>query len=195
MINMINMKKKRNSKNFKKKRKSQGLPINILVLIIIGLILFGMSLVIFKKFANASENRVSNLEKQVKNNIEGLECGNNKFICSPVFTLKEGKTYTGKIFVSNIGNTKSSFTIKIKKPNVNYYLEKGLITITKKNCGTLKLSFPPFTESIKSGKSGSTIILIDASQVSNSCTFTTIAEVLDNNKAVGKTPIIVNVEN
>lgn len=156
-----------------KNKKAQELPINILVLIIIGIILFGISIAIFHKFSSSSEDRIQQLQGEIRSSMSGLECENDKYICSPTVKLKPGNEITSNIFIANLKDSNKNFELSI-----NGTTGPGSVNITKSGCGKVKIMFPEFDQNIDSGKSAKVPIIVKANRVKDApCSFVTVAEV------------------
>ena len=66
-------------------KKSQSLPIDLVVKIIIGLIIFGMGYFLFQKIFLSSEDKVSDLGNSVRENLESIGCDGSNSICIAIF--------------------------------------------------------------------------------------------------------------
>ncbi len=180
-------------------KKSQGLPINVLVMIIIGIILFGMSLMIFQKFSNKGEEELTELENKIKNNLENLECEDGGIICVPTIVVKNGERSVSNIVIVNKLDAEKNFLLEInvsssKGGAKSYQSQTGLYYLSN-NCGTIEISFPIFNRNIKSGKGASDPIVVKATNVNNvPCTFVTVARVRIGTSDYEKTPIVIRVE-
>lgn len=170
--------------------KSQGLPINVLVMIIIGIIIFSIGFALFNKLYNQGDETIDKLNLQVKNNIEELHCQNDEWICAPNFKIKNGKQETFLIYIVNNADTKKKYNVKI---NDDTSWEQK---ISNEDCGSVELKYPANNEiSIDSGKSAEVPFIINANKVQPPCSFITKAEIIDElDNIKGQTPIIIRVE-
>lgn len=169
---------------------AQGLPVNIIVMMIIGIILFGLGLGLFSKIAGSGEETIEDLNDRIKDNINSLECQNtNEWICSPPSDVNNGDRGTFEIFIANKGNLNKKFRVELNLTTVGN--NRG---ITNK-CGSIIVSYPSKEINILSGTSASIPYAVIASRVSQQdCSFITTATLYDDsNTIVSKTPIIIRV--
>jgi hypothetical protein len=170
-----------------KNKKAMELAVNTIVMLIIGLIIFGLGMGLFMKFYSSSDQQVNELNNKIKTNIASLECDENQWVCSPTQNIKSGEIKTYLIYISNLGENKDSFTIKLNGESSNS------ITIDGK-CGPLKISYPNIEIPVKSGYSGEIPIIINSKNLKNEkCTYIVRVELYDSTGLVGKTPMIVKV--
>ncbi len=169
-------------------KKSQSLPVNILVMIIIGIILFGISIALFNKFTTSSEKQVDDLRNQVKTEIQGLECNKDEYVCIPEVQVMNGKSEDFLIYLSNIDNTEHTFNVKIEGLNSDNYL-------TDTKCGSIKIIYPSnLNIDLKSGYSAEIPVVVEANKVSSTpCSFITTVKVTFSTKTE-TTPLIITVE-
>lgn len=170
-------------------KKTQGLPINIIVMMIIGIIIFSMGIGLFSKFYSSGNKQITNLNLKIQTGISKLQCNQNVAICSPSHSIGLGKISDFNLYTSNLGNTGGIFKIKI---------DNSTSDLTK-SCGVLEIAYPvEITFKISSGESAIFPFRVSSNQVSKGpCTFVTIVTLEKNDTtgfvSVGKTPITIRV--
>ncbi len=174
-----------------KNKLAMELPIQIVVTMIIGLVIFGLGFGLFGQIAGESEDTVDDLRKQVQTGIQDLECsGSNEWICVPSVKLRQGERTTVSASVINRGEDSETFSIKVKKNNAelaNY--PQG--EIQSSNCGTLLVTEIRDGIDISRGEGARIPIYISATKVTaQTCSFTAVVE-LNNGES---TPLIVRIE-
>ena len=177
-------------KNIMIKKNAQGLPVNIVVMMIIGIIIFGIGFSMFSKFSDKGQEKISDLSNQIKADIANLECNSNEWICSPNNKMKSGETKTFQIFIANNGETSEDFSISLKTDPVDSYF--GITN----DCGSVIAGIYPDSIKVLSGHSASIPIEIIASRVNKiPCTFVTIATLTSTANGDGATTsVIIRVE-
>jgi hypothetical protein len=181
-------------------KKAMELAINTVIMLIIGIILFGLGIGLFTKFASSSEDQVDNLRSQIIDDISSLECNDDAWICAPTLTVALGESKTGRIYVTNRKDTRESFKIKYYLKNLDGSDDpadpenKGLVK--KSGCGSLLLTGIADEIEVDSGSAISFPIHVHTGRVQKEkCSFTTILEVVDRTgTSLEKTPFIVRVE-
>ncbi len=177
-----------------RKNKAQGLPINIVVMMIIGIIIFGLGLSMFSKFSSSGEEQISDLTNLIKKDIANLECNSNEWICSPSYKMKNGKTKTFEIFIVNNGDSSKDFSVELKTDNPPIVSGKKSLT---KDCGSIIVGIYPGEINIQSGASASIPFQVIASRVNKTpCSFVTTATLTPTSSGwvSKKTSVIIRVE-
>lgn len=170
-------------------KKAMELPINMIVMMIIGIILFGIGMSLFSKISSSGEDQIQELNSKIKTNIASLECEGEDRICAPNMKLKNGDSEVYEVFISNKGDTNKEFSIRI-----NGLVNQELLST---DCGSVKVIYlEALKQNVLSGKSASMPVKISANKVKKSCSFTTTIDLIETGKAVpvGKTPLIIRVE-
>ncbi len=176
------------------KKKGEALPLNIVVMLILGIVLFGLGLGLFSKISSSGDKQVEDLVNQVNEDIKSLECTGDAFICSPTQKAKLGSISTSYIFVSNRGDKTKSFSLKFKDMNSNKLI------IEKEGCGQIEINYlESIKTNIKTGESSKIPFIINTKKVSKKgCSFTTVVELKESDSFVDnknyKTPVIIVVE-
>lgn len=177
-------------------KKAMELPINIVVMIIIGIILFGMGLALFGKLSGAGDEQIEDLSRQVKEDLGRLECRGDNWICAPTMNIKLSDKQSSYIYVANRGSQKHDFSVQITSSTMTREDESGKIIFTKDDtCGSIVIA--PFTGSltIESGSSaGFPFQVFTSRTIKEACSFTLLASTQDQNGEVQKTPLIISVE-
>ena len=171
-------------------KKSQSLPIDLVVKIIIGLIIFGMGYFLFQKIFLSSEDKVSDLGNNVRENLESIGCDGSNSICVPTFDLRQGEVVNSKVVVTNKDTNNKDLKIGI---NDNKYVSNVL---TKESCGNILIVYYDKELSIKSQKSSEFPIQIEADNIiKRPCSFISKINLLDNNdNIIDSTPLIINIK-
>jgi hypothetical protein len=94
-------------------KKAMELSINFIVMLIIALVIFGMGLVLFKKFFVEAENIKQNLDEQTTKELQAkMMASSEQVIVYPTsFNTRKGQGDVAGVGILNIG-TDTQFTIK-----------------------------------------------------------------------------------
>ena len=172
-------------------KKAVGLPINIIVMMIIGLVIFGLGMALFNKLSGGAEAEVDYLADKIKNDISSLQCKGDDWICSPNNQLNNGKTETFELYIANRADTVDKFKVHINNLNSEKRLER-------KDCGSISISYlEDFEVKIEGGYSASIPYVVRANRVSKTpCSFITSVNLTKDSDPdfVQKTSIIVGIE-
>ena len=157
-------------------KKAMELPVNVVVMVIIGIIIFSMGLALFSRVLGAGDDKVDLAITMVKGGIESLECEGDEWICSPSVSMKDGDTKDFKIYVANRGELDSKFEVDL--PNL---VEVSGGFGIKKDCGEIIVIYPKDIKSnIFSGEGAEVPYQVKANNIkSRPCSFVTTA-VLDD---------------
>lgn len=170
-----------------KNKKSMELPINTVVMMMIGLILFGLGMSLFFKISSSSEDTVEDLNSKIRTNIASLECSGDDYICAPNIKVRIGDSEVSEVFVSNRDDTNKEFKIVIN----------GLVNqeLNSTDCGSIRVLYlVDLEQTIMSGQSASFPVRISANKVKKACSFTTTIDLISGTSVVGKTPLIIRVD-
>ena len=141
-----------------KNKKSMELPINTVVMMMIGLILFGLGMSLFFKISSSSEDTVEDLNSKIRTNIASLECSGDDYICAPNIKVRIGDSEVSEVFVSNRDDTNKEFKIVIN----------GLVNqeLNSTDCGSIRVLYlVDLEQTIMSGQSASFPVRISANKV------------------------------
>lgn len=170
-------------------KKAMELPINIVIMTILGLVLFGIGFSMFTSFAQDGDEIISDLNSQIKNNIASIECQGDDWVCAPSVRITNSKRNTFELFISNRDSSSQSFSVKINGTDT------GSTIVNSANCGFVRIYFPTNDITIPSGNSAVFPYTVNTDRVTNiPCSFTTIAEVSFSATNVYKTPLNIRVE-
>lgn len=169
-------------------KKGMDLPVNIVVMLIIGLIIFGLGMSLFSKISGSAESELADLNNQIKNDIASLQCQGDDWLCSSSNVIKNGGKDTFMLYVANRGDETAKFSVSF---NLN---SDGMIE--KAGCGSIAISYPNIDSNILSGQSGSFPFIVRASRVNKvPCSFVTTATLSEGGVETSfKTPVIIRVE-
>jgi hypothetical protein len=172
----------------------QGLPVNIIVMLIIGLVIFGLGMGLFTKVFKSGDDQVEDLTGQIRENIAALECEGDEWICMPTSKVRNGKTQTFEAFIANRGEDTDKFGMSI---NLDEEVLEDSDGITN-DCGTIVVKYlKNFETNVVSGQGTALPITVDAAKVSKTpCSFTktvTLTKASDSNFEQ-KTSLIIRVE-
>jgi hypothetical protein len=96
-------------------KKAMELPINLVITIIIGIIIFGLGMGLFTQLSTNANNLQEDLNKRVKTGIATVECDNSEdWLCSPNYEMRDGNQETFGLYLTNRGNS-DSFSISFQK--------------------------------------------------------------------------------
>ncbi len=171
-----------------KHKKAQGLPVNVVVTLIIGIIIFGLGMGLFYKISSSGEDIVNDLNKDVKQDIANLECDGEEWICSPSYTMKKNEVGRFQVYVANKGNE------RIDNVRIEFPVASGE-ELPPKDCGTATIYYPTIEVNIQSGESASFPFSIRDVKVKDKCSFVTSATLIASGDADGqKAAVIIRVE-
>ena len=171
-------------------KKAQGLPINVIVMMIIGLVLFGIGMALFTDIAGSGEDTIEDLNQRIKSDISSLECAGDDWICVPSIKMKNSDSQTYEVFVANRAQINKKYYIDIVTEDLD-----GNRAITNSN-GAVIITYPNIETNILSGNSASFPFVVKTSRVAKvPSSFVTTAILYDeNSEEIDRTPIIIKVE-
>lgn len=173
-------------------KKAMELSVNIVVMVIIGIVLFGLGMSLFGKLTGAGDEQIEDLSRQVKEDLGRLECQGDNWICAPTVSMKLGDKQNSYIYVVNRGESREEFSVNLSSSSMGFEQEGAKYIFTKdEDCGSIVIA--PYTGKlgIESGSSaGFPIQVLTSRVIRESCSFTLLAE-LSNGE---KTPLIITVE-
>lgn len=172
-----------------------AIAVNTVVMMIIGLTIFGLGMGLFGKISGSAEDEIDSLNSKIKSDIASLECDGDEWICVPSYKIKNGDQETFEMFIANHGESSAKFKIKLNLTP----LVSGVKGIDKTStCGSLAISYLESAEvNIRSGYSGALPFIVKATRVSKTpCSFITIATLTSDENGFGekKTSVIIRVE-
>lgn len=174
-----------------KTNKAQGLPVNIVVTVIIGLVLFGLGMGLFTEIFSSGDEQIGDWNKEIVNGITSLECDGGDWICSPAYELDNGEGGTFTLYIANKGDTNQKF-------NINFLdIDGAEGEIERNNCGSIVLNYLTDIDlSILSGESAKIPFYVKATQVTKvPCSFPTIVTLLDEDgNELDRTSVIIKVQ-
>ena len=169
-----------------------AIAVNTVVMMIIGLTIFGLGMGLFAKISGSAEGEIDDLNNQIRSDIASLECDGDEWICVPSYKIKNGNEETFEIFIANHGDSTKPFSVALDLDTVD---GKGAIDKLG-TCGIVMVSYLPLAEvNIKSGFSASMPFIVKATRVSKTpCSFITTAALSEDGVEIGKTSVIIRVE-
>jgi hypothetical protein len=172
-------------------KKAQGLPINIVVMLIIGLLIFSLGMALFFQIFEDSEAQIGDLGDQVNREITGLQCPRDQSLCSPDQEMKNGETETFNLFIANNLDTNEAFRVEIDLVEI----DTGKFGIENSN-GAILIQYFTGEVSVLSGTSASIPFSVQATRVGKTpANFITTAHLLDSSGTeIGKTPLAIRIE-
>lgn len=165
-------------------KKAVSLPVNVVVMMILGLTIFALGMGLFGKISSSSNAQIDDLQNQIKTNIANLECSDDNFICSPNANIKNGISQTFEVFIVNLDDISQTFNVEFPQE------------IASRDCGQIDISSPPNPSlNLESGFGGSMPYIINANKVSSTpCSFTAVVKLKDeSNNEIASTPMIIKV--
>lgn len=172
-------------------KKAMELPLNIVIMVIIGIVLFGIGFSMFADFSSEGDEVIDGLNNQIRNDISSLECQGGEWVCAPSTRIRDGDSDTFQIYVANRGQTEDEFSIDIEQTTSD-----GKPVINNENCGSLIIYTPEVSVNIRGGESASFPFTVYTDRITDSpCSFTTIITAKGSDNSVEHTtPLIVRVE-
>jgi hypothetical protein len=177
--------------NKKLGKKAIELALNTVIMLIIGLVLFGLGISLFAKIAGSGDDQIDQMRAEIVDSLAGLECNSQEWICVPSTKIDQGDSRTISIYVTNLADTSLDLGIEIDEtssPSISKI--DNSYSIEKANCGTVILTPYPTTIPVARGEVAKIPMFIDTDRVSSSCSFTTVVELTNDEKA----PVIIQVE-
>ena len=173
-------------------KKSQSLPIDLIVKIIIGLVIFGMGYFLFQKIFLSSEDKIGDIRGDVRENLESIGCDGTNSICVPTFDLRQGEVTNSKVVVTN-KETNSKY-LKIEISDGGSY-SQDTNRLTKNSCGNILIIYYDKELNIKSQKSSEFPIQIEADNIiKRPCSFISKINLLEETTIIDSTPLIINIK-
>lgn len=143
-----------------KSKKGMELSINIIVMLILGLVIFGLGMGLFAKIAGSSEDQVGELENKIKTGIASLECDGEDWICVPKISINNGKSQSFLLYIANRGDEVGSFSVNVPT------------TLTKNDCGSIDLVGYPGDIQVRAKESAQVPFIVTANKVTKfPCSF------------------------
>lgn len=178
-----------------KEIKAQGLPINVVVMMIIGIIIFGIGISLFSQISSEGDDYIEELNDQIRSDIANLYCDGSDWICSGSIVMKKEKA-SFEVFISNHGDAVSDYSITLDGDGA---VGANGVKLEKASCGEINLFHPTNSISIESGQSAAfPVIVRDNGVIKRPCSFTVIANLVSSGGSSSgdgeKTPITVRVE-
>jgi hypothetical protein len=175
-------------------KKAMAIAVNTVVMLIIGITIFGLGMGLFGTLSSGAGDEVDNLNKRIQSDIASLECDGDEWICVPSYKLKDGNQETFDMFIANHGDSSADFFISLALVDIG----SGSFGIEKSSCGSIAIvSLDSLSVSVKSGYSGSLPFIVKASRVTDiPCSFITTATLTKSDDASfeEKTSVIIRVE-
>lgn len=172
-------------------KKAQGLPINIVVMLIIGILIFGLGLSLFSKMFTAGEDQVGDLSSEIRDDLQGLACKGGEWLCASDVKLRAGEDVSASILITNMGTTAEDFRLEFEGTSTT--------PIDKEKTGCGKIRLYPFTgdHTIQAGKTSSIPVKIFSQNFVKDCTYIVSVELECTSSCEGdgeKTALLVRVE-
>ncbi len=164
---------------------------NVVVMMIIGIIIFGLGMGLFFKVSTSGDAMVDDLNNQIKSDIANLECDGDAWVCSPSHKMKNGEVGKFSVFIANRGDQAEVFKINIVGTTS---VSTGIVKVEKDGCEAT-IYFPTFETSIRSGEGAQLPFIVKDLKVNGKCSLVTTVE-LDAPQSPGheeKASIIVRI--
>jgi len=175
-----------------KYKRAQGLPINIIVMLILGIIIFGIGIGLFSKISKPGDEEIERIHQEVKTRITSLACDGEHWVCSPAYDLPNGESATFSLYVANKGDENKKFKIKFDDA------PDGVGVIEEDKCGSIDLSYLSSLKiNILSGESAEIPFIVKAKNVKHTpCSFVANLKLLDvqTGDEIDKTSVIIKVK-
>jgi len=167
--------------------KAQGFPIQVVLMVILGVVLLGMGLGLFGRIFTGGEDFTQDLSVSLKNNLDENYCQGERTLCAPNIVLRGTDSDISYLNVVNLESIEKTYRVEIN-------LNSGNIEAA---CGTLRVQ--PYAEefTIESGKSSQIPVAFSKVSInSRPCSFTTTAHLKDPVDEVpnSRIPLIIRVE-
>ena len=94
-------------------KKSMALPINVIVMMIIGITLFSMGISLFSQFVGSSNDELDDLNNRIKNEVQNIECRDaSGALCVPTITMSKNQKKVISVYITNDANVNGKFKIE-----------------------------------------------------------------------------------
>jgi hypothetical protein len=174
--------------NKKVSKKAVELAINTVIMLIIGIVLFGLGMSLFSKIAGSGNDQVDNMRVEIVDSLAGLECNSQEWLCVPSTKIDQGDSKTVSVYVTNLDDTEQDLGISVSAPEHPENPRSNIIV--KDGCGSVILTPYPNTIPVARGEVAKIPMFIDTGAVSKTCSFTTVVSLPNGEKA----PVIIQVE-
>lgn len=94
-------------------KKAMELSVNMVVMLIIGILLFGLGMGLFAKISASAEDEIRKMNDDVRTGISALECNTDDWICAPTMALDAGEEALFRVYMTNKNNQADEFKISI----------------------------------------------------------------------------------
>ena len=179
-----------NGIKMKANKLAQGFPIQMVLMVILGIVLLGLGLGLFGKIFSQGEDFTGDLSNSLKSNIDSNYCQGEKALCAPTYVLRGKDSDIKYINVVNLDSTQKDYRININYPTTLGELESS--------CGVLNIQEYGLEFTIESGKTSQIPIAFSKKNVnSRPCSFTTTMELVEVGVGVvanSKIPLIIRIE-
>ena len=178
-----------------KSKKAMAIAVNTVVMLIIGITIFGLGMGLFGRLGASADDEIENLNNKIRSDIASLECDGDEWICVPSYKMKDGDQKTFDIFIANHADASDDFSISLDLVEI----DAGVFGIDKSSsCGLVAVNYLNNGKvTIDSGYSGSLPFIVRATRVTKTpCSFITTATLkkTSDNNFEEKTSVIVRVE-
>lgn len=170
-------------------KSGQGFPIQMVLMVILGVVLLGMGLALFGKVFNSGDDFTQELSASLKNNIDANYCQGEKTLCAPNIVLRGKDSDFSYLNVVNLEKTTQTYKLEINYPTTPGQIESP--------CGVLAVQEYDLEFTIESGKASQIPVAFSKVNInSRPCSFTTTAYLTDSGVEVtnSRIPLIVRVE-
>lgn len=175
-----------------KDNKSQGFPVQVVFMTILGIVIFTMGLMLFGRIFSGGEEFSDNLGNQLRTNIDENYCTGENYLCAPTFVLRGDDSDVKSINLVNLGESTENFKLIVELDNFD--LSSGIGEKNDPTCGTLNVQYLTSEFTVESGKSAQIPIAFSKNNVlTRPCSFTTVAYI-QGLEDESKIPIIVRIE-
>ncbi len=170
-------------------KSAQSFPIQIVLMVILGVVLLGMGLGLFGRIFLGGEDFTQDLSSSLKNNIDANYCQGEKTLCAPNIVLRGKDSDISALNVVNLESTTKTYRLAINFPITPNQIDAS--------CGVLDVQAYNLDFTIESGKAAQIPIAFSKVNVnSRPCSFTTTAYLTEAGSEVpnSRIPLIIRVE-
>lgn len=179
-----------------KSKKGIELAINTVVMLIIGLVLFGLGMSLFTQIASGGEDQIDDMRVEIVDSLAGLECNSQEWLCIPTTRLDQGERQTVNVYVTNLADSEQNIAISLPSSLTPRADNANAFVLDKSNCGSITLIPYPNPLPIARGEVAKIPMFVETNTVSRACSFTTSIEIVNSgNPGNGeKAPVVIQVE-
>ena len=171
---------------------AQGLPINVVVMMIIGLVLFTLGMTLFFQIYDSGEEMVNRMNNDIRTDITARECDGDHWLCAPSFTLPPGDGQSFRLQLTNQDDSDATFTLAFDDDNYRS-LSNGFAI--EQACGSIEVTPATKPVTLEPGASAWFPMYVEMTELKDQpCSFVFTAELQRSGSGVETRAITINID-